>query len=65
MEHLVIPKVIYLPPREVVRHGKDRWIVYLPREYNDLWEEIKRRGFKVRVYLEVVKQPPKAIKEEG
>ncbi len=49
----LIPKVIYVPPREVVRLG-GRWIVYLPQEYKELWEAIKRSGKRVRLYIEVV-----------
>jgi len=33
--------VIVIPKREVVRHG-NRFIVYLPADYNDIWEELKR-----------------------
>ncbi|MEM1696008.1 MAG: hypothetical protein QXM12_05080 [Nitrososphaerota archaeon] len=50
----VLPKVIYVPPREIVKTGKDRWIIYLPRDYNEIWEEIKRRGLKVKLYVEVL-----------
>jgi len=49
----LIPKIIYVPPREIVRLGK-RWIIYLPQEYNEVWEAIKRGGKKVRIYIEVV-----------
>jgi len=49
----IVPKVIVIPRREVVRHGK-RWIIYLPSDYNDIWEEIKKMGKKVKVYIEVV-----------
>lgn len=59
MEHLIIPRVFYLPPREVVKHGKDRWIIYLPKDYNEIWEVIKERGLKVRVYIEVVEPDQK------
>jgi len=48
----IIPPLIIVPRRELVRHG-DRWIVYLPIDLNDVWEEIKRRGKKVRLYIEV------------
>lgn len=50
----VLPRVIYVPAREVVRLGKDRWIIYLPRDHNELWEEIKRRGIKVRVFVQLI-----------
>ena len=48
-----IPREILIPKREVVRHG-DRFIIYLPKDLNDMWEELKRMGKKVRVYIEVV-----------
>lgn len=51
---VMLPKVIYLPSRELVRLGRDRWIVYLPKEYNELWEEIKRRRLKVRIFIQLV-----------
>jgi len=49
----IIPEVIIVGEREIVRMGK-RWIVYLPIELNDVWEAIKKRGRKVRVYIEVL-----------
>ena len=49
----LVPKIIYVPPREIVRLGK-RWIIYLPQEYNEVWETIKRGGKKVRIYIEVI-----------
>jgi len=49
----LVPKIIYVPPREIVRLGK-RWIVYLPQEYEELWETIKRCGKKVKLYIEVI-----------
>ena len=48
----VVPKVIYVPKREVVRLG-NRWIIYLPMDMNELWETIKKQGKKVKVYVEV------------
>jgi len=49
----IIPEVIYLGEREIVRMGR-RWIIYLPLKLSDLWEEVKRQGKKVRIYIEVV-----------
>jgi len=49
----LLPKVIYIPPREIVRLGS-RWIVYLPQDHNELWEAIKKSGKKVRIYIEVI-----------
>jgi len=48
-----IPKEIFIPKREIVRLG-ERWIIYLPVDYNMLWEELKHRGKKVRVYIEII-----------
>lgn len=50
---IVIPRLIYIPPREVVRLG-NRWIIYLPIDYNEVWEAIKKQSMKVKVYIEVV-----------
>ena len=49
----LIPKLIIVPQREVVRLG-DRWIVYLPQQYSALWHELKERKKKIRVYVEVL-----------
>ncbi len=51
----VIPKVILVPKREVVKLG-NRWIIYLPVNYSELWETIKQQGKKVKVYIEVVEK---------
>jgi len=51
----IIPKVIVIPRREIVRMG-ERWIIYLPQDYNIIWEELKRKGRKVRVYIEVLEE---------
>ena len=51
----IIPEVIIVGEREIVRMGK-RWIIYLPIELNDVWEAIKKQGKKVRVYIEVLKE---------
>jgi len=48
----IIPTTIYVGKRELVRLGK-RWIIYLPVDYNDIWEKIKTEGRKVKVYLVV------------
>ena len=50
---VVIPKLIYILPREIVRLG-NRWIIYLPLDYNEIWEAIKRQGKKVKIYIEVI-----------
>ncbi|MEM1842694.1 MAG: hypothetical protein QXL19_10000 [Ignisphaera sp.] len=50
----ILPRDIYVPAREVVKQSRDRWIIYLPRDFNAVWEEIKRRGLKVRIYIQVV-----------
>jgi len=49
----IIPRVIVVPKREIVRHG-NRWIIYLPQDYSELWETIKKSGKKVRIYIEVI-----------
>jgi hypothetical protein len=46
----VIPNVIFIPPRQLVRLG-NRWIIYLPVDMNEVWESIKHRGLKVKAYL--------------
>ena len=49
----IVPNLIIIPKQELVKVG-NRWIVYLPTDINDLWEELKRQGRKVRLYVEVV-----------
>jgi len=39
--------------RKIVKMGEDRYLVYLPRSLNYLWEELKLRGVKARVYIEL------------
>jgi len=39
----IIPQVIMLPRKEVVKMG-NRYIIYLPVDYNMLWEELKHKG---------------------
>jgi len=46
----VIPRVIFIPKRELVRLG-NRWIIYLPNDMNELWKAIKEQGKKVKLYL--------------
>jgi hypothetical protein len=48
-----IPKEIFIPKREIVRMGQ-RWILYLPQEYDEVWRILKEQGRKVRVYIEVI-----------
>jgi len=49
----LIPKLIIIPKREIVRLG-ERWIIYLPQNYEELWRILKEQGRKVRVYIEVI-----------
>ena len=49
----IVPNLIVLPKREIVRMG-ERWIIYLPQDYGVIWEELKKQGKKVRVYIEVI-----------
>ncbi len=39
--------------RKIVRLGDDRYLVYLPRSLNYVWEELRRKSIKVRVYIEI------------
>jgi len=47
----IIPSVIIVPPREPVRLGHNRWILYLPTSMNKIWELIKREGKMIEAYL--------------
>ena len=48
-----MPKEILIPKREIVRMGQ-RWILYLPQDYDEIWRVIKEQGKKLRVYIEVI-----------
>lgn len=45
--------IIPAGPRKIVRLGEDRYLVYLPRSLNYVWEELRSKGAKVRVYIEI------------
>jgi len=49
----IIPRVIVIPKHGIVKHG-NRYILYLPTNYNDIWEGLKKMGKKVRVYIEII-----------
>lgn len=49
----VIPQVIFIPKREIVRLG-NKWLIYLPTDMNGLWEASKSQDKKVKVHIEVV-----------
>jgi len=46
-------RLLIIAKRELVKQS-NRYIIYLPVDLNDVWEEIKRNNKKVRVYIEVV-----------
>jgi len=48
-----IPKEIFIPRREIVRLG-ERWIIYLPQDYSELWKLLKEQGKRIRVYIEII-----------
>jgi len=50
----LIPNLVVIPNREIVKMGRDRFIIYLPKDYNELWREIKKQKKKLRIYIEVV-----------
>jgi len=49
----IIPELIIIPEREVVKLG-ERWIIYLPQQYAAVWKELKEKNKKVRVYIEIL-----------
>jgi hypothetical protein len=49
--------------RKIVRLGDDRYLVYLPRSLNYVWEELRRKGTKVRVYIEIPTTSKEASKD--
>jgi hypothetical protein len=49
--------LIPLGPRKVTRMTrkpeKERYLVYLPLELNDLWREVYESGKKIKIYIEI------------
>jgi hypothetical protein len=48
-----VPKEISILKKGVARQGR-RYVIYLPTYMNDVWEELRRQGKRVRVHIEVV-----------
>ncbi|NPA98091.1 MAG: hypothetical protein GXO43_01810 [Crenarchaeota archaeon] len=49
----VIPSLIFIPPRRIVRMG-NRWIIYLPLEYGEIWENVRKNNKKIKAYIVIV-----------
>jgi hypothetical protein len=49
--------LIPLGPRKITRMTskpeRERYLIYLPLELNDLWREVYESGKKIKVYIEV------------
>ena len=49
--------LIPLGPKKITRMTtnpeKERYLIYLPLELNDLWREVYQSGKKIKVYIEV------------
>jgi len=57
-------KALYIGIKRITRLGDGRYTIYLPTPQNDLWDELWRRGVKVRVYLEIVENSKESSDEE-
>lgn len=49
--------LIPLGPKKITRMTtnpeKERYLIYLPLELNDLWREVYQSGEKIKIYIEV------------
>ena len=46
-------KIVPLMRRKVAKLGETRYVVYLPTELNELWEELHESRKKVNIYVEI------------
>lgn len=46
-------KIVPLMRRKVAKLGETRYVVYLPTELNELWEELHESKKKVNIYIEI------------
>ncbi|MEM0106577.1 MAG: hypothetical protein QXX81_08625 [Zestosphaera sp.] len=60
-EYLMMLKKVLVKGRSVIEESADHFKVYLPTEYNDLWEEFKNR----RIPVDIIVFLPKQHQEYG
>ncbi|MEM2224396.1 MAG: hypothetical protein QXG64_07710 [Acidilobaceae archaeon] len=61
LEYLMMLKRVLVRGRSVIEESADHFKVYLPTEYNDLWEELKNR----RIPVDIIVFLPKQHQEYG
>jgi len=42
----------------MTRSGRERYLLYLPENGNDLWRYIWEKGIKINIYIEVPEEAP-------
>lgn len=52
MEETILPKRIYVPSRTIVKEGKDRFKLYLPRNFAKLWKLLHGRKVDVLIIVD-------------
>ncbi|MEM1832073.1 MAG: hypothetical protein QXJ97_11155 [Desulfurococcaceae archaeon] len=60
-EYLMMLKRVLVRGRSVIEESEEYFKVYLPTEYNDLWEELRSR----RIPIDIVVFLPKQHQEYG
>ena len=48
--------VICVGERHVARGPSGRFVIYLPKDKNNIWEKIHKSGYKVEVYIALKQQ---------
>jgi hypothetical protein len=52
----IVKGYIYVGTRKIVNEGPKRFKIYLPVDYNRLWESLKKKGGKVEVFLKPLEE---------
>jgi hypothetical protein len=40
--------------KKVARLNEDRYVIYLPKEMNELWRELHEHRKKINIYIEIL-----------
>ena len=50
-----LPEIIYLKNRKISKMSNEQYVIYLPREKNDLWNEIRNNKLRIEIVIKVIK----------
>ena len=45
--------LLYLGKRAIIKEGKNRYKIYLPMDFNDLWEELNKNKAKAMIFVKL------------